>query len=120
MSIFSSLRYCIQDDLSNHTNLYLALGLIPLGMFFDLMDGKVARWRGKAGLMGQELDSLADLVRSIQWQQQKLYELTIIDRYHLVYLLPQPPLPLVYARPSTIFSSVSSFSAASPAWRDST
>jgi CDP-diacylglycerol--serine O-phosphatidyltransferase len=66
MSIFSSLRYCIQDDLSNHTNLYFALGLIPLGMFFDLMDGKVARWRGKAGLMGQELDSLADLVRSIQ------------------------------------------------------
>lgn len=26
------------------------------------MDGKVARWRGKSSLMGQELDSLADLV----------------------------------------------------------
>jgi CDP-diacylglycerol--serine O-phosphatidyltransferase len=33
-------------------------------MVFDLMDGKVARWRKKASLMGQELDSLADLVRS--------------------------------------------------------
>jgi CDP-diacylglycerol--serine O-phosphatidyltransferase len=62
MSVFSSLRYCVQADTSNHTNLYLALGFIPLGLFFDFMDGKVARWRKKASLMGQELDSLADLV----------------------------------------------------------
>ncbi|KAF2738317.1 CDP-diacylglycerol--serine O-phosphatidyltransferase [Polyplosphaeria fusca] len=62
MSVFSSLRYCVQDDPSDHTNLYLALGFIPLGLFFDFMDGKVARWRKKASLMGQELDSLADLV----------------------------------------------------------
>jgi CDP-diacylglycerol--serine O-phosphatidyltransferase len=47
----------------NYTNLYWALGFIPLGLFFDFMDGKVARWRKKASLMGQELDSLADLVR---------------------------------------------------------
>ncbi|KAH7378704.1 CDP-diacylglycerol-serine o-phosphatidyltransferase-like protein [Pyrenochaeta sp. MPI-SDFR-AT-0127] len=62
MSVFSSLRYCIQDDPHNYTNLYWALGFIPLGLFFDFMDGKVARWRKKASLMGQELDSLADLV----------------------------------------------------------
>lgn len=68
MSVFSSLRYCIQDDPTNHTNLYLALGLIPLGLFFDFMDGKVARWRKKASLMGQELDSLADLVRHPQFE----------------------------------------------------
>lgn len=61
MSVFSSLRYCIGDP-SDHTNLYFALGFIPLGLFFDFMDGKVARWRKKASLMGQELDSLADLV----------------------------------------------------------
>jgi len=64
MSVFSSLRYCIQTDPTHHTNLYLALGFIPLGLFFDFMDGKVARWRKKASLMGQELDSLADLVRN--------------------------------------------------------
>ena len=63
MSIFSSLRYCTQDHTDNYTNLYWALGFIPLGLFFDFMDGKVARWRKKASLMGQELDSLADLVR---------------------------------------------------------
>ncbi|KAK7193170.1 hypothetical protein DPSP01_010035 [Paraphaeosphaeria sporulosa] len=62
MSIFSSLRYCAQDDPTNYTNAYIALSLIPLGMFFDLFDGKVARWRKKASLMGQELDSLADLI----------------------------------------------------------
>jgi len=61
MSIFSSLRYCVGDP-QNYGNLYWALGFIPLGLFFDFMDGKVARWRKKASLMGQELDSLADLV----------------------------------------------------------
>lgn len=62
MSIFSSLRYCTQVDHTDYTNLYLALSFIPLGLFFDFMDGKVARWRKKASLMGQELDSLADLI----------------------------------------------------------
>lgn len=35
---------------------------MPFGLFFDFMDGKIARWRKKSSLMGQELDSLADLV----------------------------------------------------------
>ncbi|EPE03371.1 phosphatidylserine synthase [Ophiostoma piceae UAMH 11346] len=69
LSIFASLRYCIQlaenrssVALPPHGNIYAALGLIPLGLFFDFMDGKVARWRKKSSMMGQELDSLADLV----------------------------------------------------------
>lgn len=37
------------------------MGFMPFGLLFDLFDGKVARWRGKSSLMGQELDSLADL-----------------------------------------------------------
>ncbi|KAL0634608.1 CDP-diacylglycerol-serine O-phosphatidyltransferase [Maublancomyces gigas] len=61
MSIFSSLRYCLgsPDDLSH---LYVAMTFMPFGLFFDFMDGKVARWRKKSSLMGQELDSLADLI----------------------------------------------------------
>ncbi|GAB1216764.1 CDP-diacylglycerol-serine O-phosphatidyltransferase [Aspergillus terreus] len=35
---------------------------MPFGLFFDFMDGKIARWRRKSSLMGQELDSLADLI----------------------------------------------------------
>lgn len=61
MSIFSSLRYCLDDTDSLH-NLWLALAFLPFGFFFDAFDGKVARWRKKSSLMGQELDSLADLI----------------------------------------------------------
>ncbi|KAG8162776.1 hypothetical protein KVR01_007254 [Diaporthe batatas] len=61
MSVFSSLRYCLQDDYSRG-NIYAALAFLPFGLFFDFMDGKVARWRKKSSMMGQELDSLADLI----------------------------------------------------------
>ncbi|KAK4936226.1 CDP-diacylglycerol-serine O-phosphatidyltransferase [Elasticomyces elasticus] len=61
MSILSSLRYCLSDP-QDLTNLWFAFGFMPLGLFFDFFDGKVARWREKSSLMGQELDSLADLV----------------------------------------------------------
>lgn len=48
----------------NEDQYYLkrAMFLVPLGLFFDFLDGRVARLRHKASLMGQELDSLADLV----------------------------------------------------------
>lgn len=61
MSVFSSLRYCLGDP-ADTGNLYLALAFLPFGLFFDFMDGRVARWRKKSSMMGQELDSLADLI----------------------------------------------------------
>jgi len=61
MSIMSSMRYCMSPP-NQKGDLYAALVLMPLGLFFDFFDGKVARWRQKSSLMGQELDSLADLV----------------------------------------------------------
>lgn len=61
------MRYCL-DEPSNYTNLWLALFFMPFGLFFDFFDGKVARWRQKSSLMGQELDSLADLVPQIQYE----------------------------------------------------
>ena len=61
MSVFSCLRYCLGDPMSTG-NLWAALSFLPAGFFFDAFDGKVARWRKKSSLMGQELDSLADLV----------------------------------------------------------
>lgn len=61
MSIFSSLRYTLGDP-DKVGDLWLALIFLPFGFFFDAFDGKVARWRKKSSLMGQELDSLADLV----------------------------------------------------------
>ncbi len=61
MSVLSSIQYC-QKDHFDLTHLWLAFGFMPFGLLFDLFDGKVARWRQKSSLMGQELDSLADLV----------------------------------------------------------
>lgn len=63
MSVLSSMRYCLSDS-SDLTHLWRAFALMPLALFFDFFDGKVARWREKSSLMGQELDSLADLVRT--------------------------------------------------------
>ena len=61
MSILCSMRYCLGPS-DSFGNMWAALAFMPFGLFFDFMDGKVARWRGKSSLMGQELDSLADLV----------------------------------------------------------
>jgi len=61
MSVMSSMRY-IQNPYGNKGYLWASLVLMPLGLFFDFFDGKVARWRGKSSMMGQELDSLADLI----------------------------------------------------------
>jgi len=61
MSIFSSLRYCLGEQ-NDYAHMWTALTFMPLGLFFDFMDGKVARWRKKSSMLGQELDSLADLI----------------------------------------------------------
>ena len=45
--------------------LYYALAFPLAGLMFDFFDGKVARWRNSSSLLGQELDSLADLVSSL-------------------------------------------------------
>ena len=56
------MRYCLGPP-EAYAPIWAALAFMPFGLFFDFMDGKVARWRKKSSLMGQELDSLADLVR---------------------------------------------------------
>jgi len=58
-SIFSSARYLITQD---EAYLWSALAFPVAGLMFDFFDGKVARWRKSSSLLGQELDSLADLI----------------------------------------------------------
>ena len=58
-SIFSSARYLLTND---DDYLWSALGFPLAGLMFDFFDGKVARWRNSSSMLGQELDSLADLV----------------------------------------------------------
>lgn len=58
-SIISCLRYALTGR-SHYVQ--RAHFFICLGLFFDFFDGRVARLRNKSSLMGQELDSLADLI----------------------------------------------------------
>jgi CDP-diacylglycerol--serine O-phosphatidyltransferase len=69
LSVLSSARYLVlssnldappSEDALNA--LYFAHLLPVLGFGFDALDGKVARWRGGGSMLGQEMDSLADLV----------------------------------------------------------
>jgi len=58
-SLFSSANYLATGDEQHLRNALL----FPLGgLIFDFLDGKVARWRKSTSMLGQELDSLADLV----------------------------------------------------------
>jgi CDP-diacylglycerol--serine O-phosphatidyltransferase len=42
--------------------LYAAGLLVVLALVFDVLDGRVARWRHQASPLGRELDSLADVI----------------------------------------------------------
>ena len=53
------MRFLITGD---PRSVYFAALLVPLAIVFDVLDGRVARWRHKASPMGRELDSLADLI----------------------------------------------------------
>ena len=58
-SLFSIMSY-LQDKDVRH--IYFACTLVLAALIFDILDGRIARWRQKSSLMGQELDSLADVI----------------------------------------------------------
>jgi CDP-diacylglycerol--serine O-phosphatidyltransferase len=58
-ALFSVMTY-LQTGAVWH--LILACGLIPAALVFDVLDGRIARWRQRASAMGRELDSLADVI----------------------------------------------------------
>ncbi len=41
---------------------WFGVGLLPVALVMDILDGRIARWRREASPLGQELDSLADVV----------------------------------------------------------
>ncbi len=43
-------------------HLFFACALLLLALVFDILDGKVARWRKQSSALGRELDSLADVI----------------------------------------------------------
>jgi len=58
-ALFSSMTY-LQTGYAER--IYVACGLIFAALIFDILDGRIARWRQKSSAMGRELDSLADVI----------------------------------------------------------
>lgn len=58
-AMFSMMTYLQTSDV---IHIYFACGLVLAAMVFDVMDGRIARWRQKTSPMGRELDSLADII----------------------------------------------------------
>ena len=60
-----SAKYLVTHD---EDYLWSALVLPIGGLMFDFMDGKIARWRNESSMLGQELDSLADLASDLAFR----------------------------------------------------
>ena len=58
-ALFSMLTYLETSDVKH---VYFACGLVLAALIFDVLDGRIARWRQKSSAMGRELDSLADII----------------------------------------------------------
>ena len=58
-AVFSMMTYLQTTDVRH---VYFACGLVVAAGVFDVLDGRIARWRQKTSAMGRELDSLADLI----------------------------------------------------------
>ena len=58
-ALFSMLTYLQTTDVRH---VYFACGMVFAALIFDVLDGRIARWRQKTSLLGRELDSLADII----------------------------------------------------------
>ena len=58
-ALFSMLSY-LQDGRVQHVQ--YACALVLAALVFDVLDGRVARWRQQSSTLGRELDSLADVI----------------------------------------------------------
>ncbi|WP_226417257.1 CDP-diacylglycerol--serine O-phosphatidyltransferase [Dechloromonas denitrificans] len=58
-ALFSTMSYLQLGDIRH---IYFACGLLLAALIFDVLDGRIARWRQKTSAMGRELDSLADVI----------------------------------------------------------
>ncbi len=58
-ALFSTMTYLQTGDIRH---IYFACGLLVAALIFDVLDGRIARWRQKTSAIGRELDSLADII----------------------------------------------------------
>ncbi len=58
-ALFSTMTFLETGDVRH---VYFACGLVLAALVFDILDGRIARWRQKSSVLGRELDSLADVI----------------------------------------------------------
>ena len=58
-ALFSVMTFLEANDVRH---VYFACALVFAALIFDILDGRIARWRQKASTLGQELDSLSDVI----------------------------------------------------------
>ena len=58
-SIFLAMLYVGNDSLAHFI---AASAMLPAALVFDVLDGRIARWRQQHSALGRELDSLADVI----------------------------------------------------------
>jgi CDP-diacylglycerol--serine O-phosphatidyltransferase len=58
-ALFAAMWYLTTGD---RRHLYGAALLVPVALVFDVLDGRIARWRHATSPMGREMDSLADVI----------------------------------------------------------
>lgn len=58
-AVLSAMSYLRTDDV---TLIFTSSAMILAALVFDVLDGRVARWRQKSSPLGRELDSLADVI----------------------------------------------------------
>jgi len=58
-ALFSAMSYLQTREV---LHIYFACALLPAALVFDVLDGRIARWRQHSSAMGRELDSLADVI----------------------------------------------------------
>lgn len=58
-AMFSMMSYQQSNQVMH---IYLACGLVLAALVFDVLDGRIARWRQQSSMLGRELDSLADVI----------------------------------------------------------
>ena len=58
-ALFSTLSYIEHHDVRH---VFYACALVLAALVFDVLDGRIARWRQQSSSLGRELDSLADVI----------------------------------------------------------
>lgn len=58
-AVFLAMLYMASASL---THFYAAAAMAPAALIFDILDGRIARWRRQHSSLGRELDSLADVI----------------------------------------------------------